>query len=858
MDVPLAVRNARSWREMMLRRSTTQPACFVLAALAFVALMAHSMTAQTVVSKGLRPVSASRPHLPLSFEPNVGQTHRDVKFLSRAPGYVLFLTAEGAVVSASHASPLRFKWVGANARAQVAGETALAGKSHYYRGRNARTWQTNVPHYSRVRYASLYRGVDLVYYGTEQGRVEFDLIVGAGADPARIDLGFDRSEQLRLDDAGNLIVSPRAAALRADVTFERPRIYQDIDGTRRSIDGRYVIRGGNRVGLQIDNYDRDHPLVIDPVLTLAYSTFVGGTGNDRAMAIAVDEAGNAVITGNTTSLDFPTANAAQSTAPGGDDHFVTKLSANGASVVYSTYLGGSEGEGANLGSVALDGSGNAYVAGNTFSADFPTTPGAYQTSLKNPNQGFGSFDGYIVKLGAGGTVVYSTLLGGTFFDDISAIDVDSAGNAYVSGTTQSSDFPTQAAIKTTQDDSFVAKLNASGSALVYSTYFGGNHHDIPEGIAVDPSGNAYVTGLTRSTDFPTVNALQGTIDPTECLPGLRCGDAFLTKINAAGSAFVYSTYLGGNERDRGNDVDVDAFGAAYIVGDTRSTNFPTASPLQAANAGAEDLVVVKFSPAGTSLVFSTYLGGSGREGTGFDNDHIVGAGIAVDGAGDVYVAGVTRSADFPSLDAFQAFMAGGPTDAQAFVTKLNASGSALTYSTAINPPQDMSAQADVGIDLLGDAYIAGGVGSGGSFGGFPTTTNAFQTTYGGGTYDAFVAKLTHFTTVTIDIKPNSSPNTINLGSGGVVPVAILSSASFDATTVDPLTVTLASAPVKLKGSGTPQVLVQDVNGDGRLDLVIHIQTEALQLSANDTQAVLEAETFGGTAIVGTDLVRIVP
>jgi hypothetical protein len=342
------------------------------------------------------------------------------------------------------------------------------------------------------------------------------------------------------------------------------------------------------------------------------------------------------------------------------------------------------------------------------------------------------------------------------------------------------------------------------------------------------------------------------------LPAFPCGDAFLTKINPAGSGFVYSTYLGGNELDRGNDVEVDAFGAAYVVGDTRATNFPTMAPLQAANGGAEDLFVTKFDASGSSLVFSTYLGGSAREGTGFDNNHLVGTGIAVDGAGDVYIAGVTKSANFPAVDAFQAFMAGAPNEAQAFVTKLNASGSALVYSTAINPPLDMSAQADVAIDLVGEAYITGGVGGGGILGTYPTTANAVQPAYGGGTYDAVVTKLAHFTTVTIDIKPNSTPNTVNLGSGGVVAVAILSSATFDATTVDPLTVTLASAPVKLKGNGTPQVLVQDVNGDGRQDLVVHIETEALQLSETDTQAVLEAETFGGTAIVGTDVVRIVP
>ncbi|MGB2715717.1 MAG: SBBP repeat-containing protein [Vicinamibacterales bacterium] len=835
-----------------------------LAAVMLIALIATSITAQTTALKrratSAPHVTASNPQLPLSFEPNVGQTHRDVKFLSRAAGYVLFLTGTETVVASGGVAPLRFNWVGSNPRATVTGQMELPGKSHYYRGKDRRKWRTSVPHYSAVRYANLYRGVDLIYYGTAEGRVEFDLIVAAGADPASIELAFDPSERLEIDRAGNLIVSSResASAARPAVTLHKPRIYQDRDGVRNDVEGHYMMRDGNHVGFRVGSYDRDRPLVIDPVLTLAYSTFLGGSGNDRALALAVDDAGNAVITGNTNSINFPTANAAQPTAAGGDDHFVAKISANGSTLVYSTYIGGSEGEGSNQGAVALDASGNAYIAGSTFSADFPTTPGAYQTALQNPNQGFGSFDGYIVKLNGSGALVYATLLGGTFFDAIYEIDVDSAGAAYVTGTTQSNDFPTQNAIKATQDDSFVTKLNAAGSALVYSTYFGGNHHDIPEGIAVDASGNAYVTGLTRSSDFPVVNAVQSIIDPTECSPGVRCGDAFLTKINAAGSGFVYSTYLGGNERDRGNDVEVDAFGAAYLVGDTLSTNFPTQSPLQASKAGAEDLFIAKFGPGGSSLAFSTYLGGSAREGTGFSNDHLVGAGIAVDGAGDVYVAGVTRSADFPSVDAFQGFILGGPTDAQAFVVKLNAAGSALAYSTAINPPQDMSAQADVGIDLVGGAYIAGGVAGGGTFGGYPTTANAVQPAYGGGPYDAFVAKLTHFTSVTIDIKPNSSPNTINLGSGGTAAVAILSSATFDATTVDPLTVTLASAPVKLKGNGTPQVVFQDVNGDGRQDVVIHLQTEALQLSENDTQAVLEGETFGGVAIVGTDLVRIVP
>ena len=791
--------------------------------------------------------------LPLVFEPNVGQTHGEVKFLSRAPGYVLFLTAHSAVVASDGIAPLRLEWLGTQEPAVIAGGQPLPGRSHYYRSSDPQRWQTDVPQFGSVRYSGVYRGVDLVYYATKEGRIEYDLIVSPGADPAGIAFALRGASATEIDDEGNLRVR-LAGPGDASMALHKPVIYQDVNGRREMIPGGYDMTRAGRIGFRVGAYDRERPLVIDPVLTLQYSTFLGGSGSDKALAIAVDDAGSAVITGNTTSIDFPTSNAVQATAPGGDDHFVAKLSPNGSSLVYSTYLGGSGGEGANQGAIALDAAGNAYVAGSTFSEDFPTTVGAHQTDLNVAGDAFNSFDGYVVKLTSSGALAYSTLLGGGSFDAIYTIDVDSAGNAYVAGATLSNNFPLVTPIKATQDDAFVAKLNAAGSALVYSTYFGGNHNDVPHGIAVDASGSAYVTGLTRSSNFPAVNAVQAALDGATCA-GIPCGDAFLTKINAAGSAFVYSTFLGGSDRDRGADVEVDSSGAAYVIGDTLSSNFPTASPLQAMNAGAEDAFVAKVNPSGSSLVYSTYLGGSGREGTSFANDHIVGFGIAVDAAGDAYVAGVTASSNFPSVDAFQAFVAGGSGEMQAFAAKLNAAGSALTYSTALNPPQPMSDQADVAVDLVGGAYLAGGVSA---IGTFPTTPGAIQTVHGGGPLDAFVAKLTHFNTVTIDIKPNSSPNTINLGSNGVVAVAILSSATFDATTVDPVSVTLASAPVKLKGNGTPQALFQDVDGDGRQDLVVHVLTDALQLSATDTEAVLEAETFGGAAVVGTDLVRVVP
>ena len=836
----------------MPKRSSGNGAAFRrLAPPAVAAAIVASLWTVPVHAQGAKPRYAK---LPLSFEANAGQTHRDVKFLSRAPGYVLFLTSSEAVVAVEAAASLRMRWVGANARSLVEGRKALAARSHYYRGGDRRRWIEDVPHYAEVHYSNVYRGIDLVYYGTAEGRLEFDFVVARGADPAAIALEFDGAGSLVVDDSGDLLIGAATSAGRA-VTLHKPTIYQEHQGVRRAVPGGYLLRADGRIGFEVGAYDRSRPLTIDPVLTLDYSTFLGGSGTDKAMALAVDGAGGAVVTGNTSSPNFPTEDAVQAMAPGSDDHFVAKLSADGSSLVYATYLGGSNGEGANQGAIALDAAGNAYVAGSTFSHDFPTTAGAYQPALKNPNQGFASFDGYVVKLSPLGAIVYSTYLGGTFFDSINAIDVDAGGSAYVTGGTGSNDFPLQGPIQTTQDDSFITKLDASGSALVYSTYFGGNNFDVTTGIAVDGDNNAYVTGMTGSSNFPTVNPVQGALDPTECFPGRPCGDAFLTKINAAGSGYDYSTYLGGTGQDRGTDVEVDAFGVAHVAGDTNSTDFPTATPLQATRAGAEDVFLAKFSASGSSLLYSTYLGGSGREGTGFANESIVGIGLAVDAAGDTYLAGVTDSADFPSLDAMQGFVPGGPSDAQAFLTKLNTSGTALTYSTAINPPQQMAGEVDVAIDLLGNAYVAGGVGQAGAF---PTTPNAVQPVHAGGQLDAFVAKLSHFVSVAIDIKPGSTPNTLNLGSGGVVAVAILSTATFDATTVDPLTVTLASAPVKLKGNGIPQVIFRDANDDGRQDIVVHIETEALELNPNDTLAVLEGETFGGSAIVGTDMVRIVP
>jgi len=454
------------------------------------------------------------------------------------------------------------------------------------------------------------------------------------------------------------------------VVQRAPIIYQEIDGARRTISGRYVLEGKTQVGFQVAAYDRTKPLVIDPVLV--YSTYLGGTGGESAHGIAVDGTGNAYVTGSTRSSDFPVVNPLQPALRGSVDVFVSKLNSTG-SVVYSTYLGGSDtgtasADDVGLG-IAVDTAGNAYVTGATNSADFPTTANALQ-----PTWGAGccqSDDAFVVKLNpTGSALVYATYLGGTFSDFGNSIAVDSVGNAHVTGFTNSLDFPTANPIQATlgggfgDADAFVAKLNAAGTALIYSTYLGGSGAENATGIAVDAAGNAYVAGNTSSADFPTVNPVQGGFGGN--------ADAFVAKLDPIGTALVYSTYLGGSGFDGATGIAVDSAGSAYVTGGTGSPDFPTVNPVQGTRVGNSDGFVAKLNAPGTALVYATYLGiGSFTENFGAN-------AIAVDSAGNAYVTGQTDSPSIPLVYPMQGTLAGG---ADIYVVKLNAAGSARLYST---------------------------------------------------------------------------------------------------------------------------------------------------------------------------------
>jgi hypothetical protein len=641
--------------------------------------------------------------LPLSFEPNRGQTDARVMFLARVSGYTLFVTSTEAVFAGRDGSVERMKLLGANRKMRIEPLDKQPGISNYFIGNDPSKWRTNVANYGRVALREVYPGIDLIFYGNER-QLEYDWVVAPGADPKQIRVRCEGADPVRKNADGDLVLS---ASLRQ----KKPLIRQE----GRRIEGGYVVHG-REVAFQVARYDATRPLVIDPVLV--YSTYLGGSGNDQGNGIAVDGAGNAYVTGTTASTNFPTTNPLQASNGGVGDAFVTKINAAGSALVYSTYLGGSgndEGRG-----IAVDGAGNAYVTGTTTSTNFPTA------SPLQASYGGSYVEAFVTKINSlGNALLYSTYLGGSGGDEGRSIAVDGAGNAYVTGTTASTNFPTANPLQASNGggaDAFVTKINAAGSTLVYSTYLGGSGQDGGNGIAVDGSGNAYVTGTTSSTNFPTKNALQASYAGGNT-------DAFVTKINAAGSALVYSTYLGGSSPDEGKGIAVDGSGNAYVTGytiDSSSPYFPTKNALQALNAGGQDAFVTKISAAG-SLVYSTFLGGS----DGSD----LGSGIAVDTLGNAYVTGQTDSTNFPTNNPLQTNNDVGTYRYRAFVSKINAAGSSLAYSTYLGGSDGTELGNGIAVDGSGNAYVTGWTTSTN----FPTA-NPLQASYGGGA-DAFVVSI---------------------------------------------------------------------------------------------------------------------
>ncbi|WP_353071415.1 SBBP repeat-containing protein [Tunturiibacter gelidoferens] len=719
-------------------------------------LPAMAQTSAAASNHPAHPVPATDyGKLPLSFEANQGQTDSQVRFLSRGHGYSLFLTDSAAVLTLARPEPpaasdyssppqknhaarsintdaVCMELVGASHPQRVTGAEQLSGTANYFIGRDSTKWHTNIPTYARVSYTGVYPGVDLVYYGNQQ-HLEYDFILAPGADPKPLRLHFTGAQRLTLDPSGNLTVR----AKNGEIAFQKPLVYQEKNGRRQTIDGKFKLLADNSITFTLGAYDHHQTLVIDP--TLAYSTYLGGVTPyyTSPSSMAVDPQGNAYVVGYTESDTFPsTPGAFAGPSTSIERGFVTKLNPTGTALVYSAIFGDS-----TPSHIAVDSSGNAYVTGGA-SSNFPVTPGSFQA----PGGGL-----FIVKLNPAGTaLLYSARLGGDQAngpDGVEGIAVDAAGDLYLAGDTGSTNFPvTPGAFQTQNPDTagydygksiFVSKLNPTGSALLYSTYLGGSTQDYGNGIAIDDSGDAYVTGVSGSSDFPVTSGVFQTTAKT------FNGSAFVAKLNPQGTGLIYATYLGGSGGDSGNAIAIDSSGDAYVAGSTASTDFPvTAGAFQSIkrSTGIEETngFITKLNPDATALIYSTYLGGT-------YSDSIL--GMAVNRFGNALVTGYTQSHDFPvTEDAFQSSNGGSEPagTSNAFVTELAPNGTALDYSTYLGGNGGYSfAFGDYGraivLDLAGNAYLTGIASSQN----FPTTAGAFQPVDPTGSTDnanAFVSK----------------------------------------------------------------------------------------------------------------------
>jgi uncharacterized repeat protein (TIGR01451 family) len=735
-------------------------------------------------------VQARLGQLPLSFEANQGQADPQVKFLARGGGYDLFLTGNEAVLKlqAGHAKDNRQNpgtaavvWMrlsGANPIPRISATDELAGKSNYLIGNDPSKWHRNVPHFARIRYQDVYPGVDLVYYG-RQGQLEYDFEVRAGTDPKVVQLSFEGQDKLVLDRHGDLLVSTRAG----DARLHAPVIYQWIGENKKIVRGKFVLQSTNRAGFEIGDYDPSRSLVIDP--TLSYSSYLGGSGNETSPSIAVDSSFDIYVAGQTTSPTFPGITGTPLKGP--SDVFIAKLDPTGSSLIFATYLGGTGTE--SSAGIGVDSATNVYVAGTTDSTDFPTLNG-FQDNCTGCVAGNHVF---LTELKPDGSApLYSTYLAGNGNETATGFALDSKGNAYVTGTTTSTN--TQAGFPATANafqltslatiQFFASKITptSSGTAsLAYSTYFGGGNppggQAMGGGIAVDSAGNMYFTGGTNflhiggspapANDFPILNAVQPSLDcPTNtgCPTNPTALDAFVAKINPSltGTAgLLFSTYLGGTGDDFGTSIAVDTGNNVYVTGSTTSTDIPSptgTTPFQTSNNGNTDAFVAKLNnpSTGSNIVTSyfSYLGGT-------QTDH--GLAIVVDSTQIARVTGSTASADFPH----PAGTFGGGIDA--FVARVDTTSSATPNNVGFFlGGSGTDRGTGIALDTNFTTYVSGDTDSTN----FPIAGTPLHGTAQGGR-DAFVSKLGSVSDLAIKTPVGTSVTAVGVGNPVTFTYAIM-------------------------------------------------------------------------------------
>ncbi|UCC79677.1 MAG: SBBP repeat-containing protein [Candidatus Zixiibacteriota bacterium] len=651
--------------------------------------------------------------MPLTFIENRGQWHEDVLFKAEVNGSIFFFCANEVVCLLTRNTdesigqnnecrykalnlrgteiPPQFKkdilvikmqFVNANPDPGAFGVNRLLFKCNYFYGNDPSQWRTDIPGFSSILYKDIYPGIDLKYYGDGKG-LKYDITVNPGADLSRIKIRYEGVDELTIDHDGCLQAETRFGPIHENTPF----IYQEKGGERSEITGRHVIFEPNVFGFVLDNkYNRSLPLVIDPVLV--YCTYIGGERNDEAYDIAIDNKGNAYVTGMVRSYEFPTVNPFDDSLGQNSDAFVTKISPAGDQFIYSTYIGSADPyHGGDFGdAIEVDESGCVYITGYAGGADFPIA-NAFDSTFN------GRADAFLLKLApTGNSIVFSTFLGGSHIDVGYGLAIDYTNNIFLTGRTRSTDFPTVNAYDASQNDTssgwgdgFIAKFFESGDSLIYSTFLGGSTSDIGLEIACDLYGCAYVGGWTESEDFPKVNSFDSTHAGES--------DAFIAKLSVAGNDLIYSTLLGTSERDVIIDIEVDALGNAYVCGYTEQSDFPTVNAYDNSYNGDTDVFVTKINPDGNNLIYSTYLGGSSQEKA---------FGLELDSTYSAYVTGYTCSDSFPLVNPYDDHL--DPSDV--FITRFSPEGNSLLFSTFVGGSSSEEAEG-IAVSEDGDIYVAG-------------------------------------------------------------------------------------------------------------------------------------------------------
>ena len=817
-------------------------------------------------------VRASLDALPLAFEANQGQMDPQVKYMARGNGYKLLLTRSAAIIamaSSNRPSEVRemmlhkrrgasrtkaalkkrtpaatkssmaavgINFLGADPNVQPVARDRQSGRMNYFLGKDPKNWRSNIPLFGQVVYRGLYRGVDLAFLG-ETRQLEFNYVVHPGADPSQIAFELNGANALSVTSDGDLTVTTASGA----VQLHKPVAYQEHHGVRHLIEARFVANGRNKISFGLGEYDRSRELVIDPTVT--YSTYFGGGAADYASGIAVDASGNSFIAGATDSATIP----GNSSGTAGFDVFVTEIDPSGA-LVFTDIFGGSQDD--FPGGIAVDSQG-IYIAGTTDSSDFPVTASAVQQTFMG-GAASGNNDAFAVNLALDGSAItWATFVAGGDSDSGLGVAVDSSHNVYVVGETFSQDLggtvggvnalPGGSAlnlgINNLNDDGYIVKINSSGTAYALVSYLGGSNGDLATGVALDGSGNIYVSGETISTDLPvTIGAVQ-----VQCGTDGNCNsgasgpldDAFVASINATLTGYNYVTYYGGSGVDDAIAITADSSGDAFFTGATASSDFQTGgTPYQNGLAGTQNAYLVELNSTGTSVTYGSYLGGQGPD---------IGLALVVDGSKNVYVTGQTSSPDFPTLNPAQSPISG-TTDA--FVTVFGISQNQVLFSTYLGGGGDEDQfEAGIGFDSSQNIYVTGDTDSGnGSSAAFPTTTGAVDASYGGGSCvdsvgntvpcpDAFVTIYSPATTPDFTVSASAlNPASVSPGSSATSTVTITPLNGYSGT------VSL-SCSVTGTGSPLPQCSMSSTSGNSS---TMTVTTTGAAMASRQTRSFIYA------------------